>query len=100
MFRAAEKKQWDEHIHYGAVRPLSLAESAEVEKKFGKERILTSRFLYRDKNLAKRRTDASVECKAKARLCVQGQRDPDLGVVEMAWTLQLQTGSPSYLGWS
>ena len=84
LFRAAEQKQWDEHLQYGAVRPLSLEESARVEVEVGKERILPSRFLYRDKNLAKRRSDPTVECKAKARLCVGGQRDPDLGTTEMA----------------
>ena len=84
LFRAAEQKQWDEHLQYGAVRPLSLEESARVEVEVGKERILPSRFLYRDKNLAKRRSDPNVECKAKARLCVGGQRDPDLGTTEMA----------------
>lgn len=84
LFRQAERKQWDEHMHYGAVRPLSLKESREVEEKYGKDRILTSRFLYKDKNLAKRRSDPAVGCKAKARLCVQGQRDPDLGVIDMA----------------
>jgi hypothetical protein len=84
FFRAAEQKQWDEHLQYGAVRPLSLEESARVEVEVGKERILPSRFLYRDKNLAKRRSDPTVECKAKARLCVGGQRDPDLGTTEMA----------------
>ena len=84
LFKEAEAKQWDEHIQFGAVRPLSVEESAQVEKEVGKERILPARFLYRDKNLAKRRRDASVPCKAKARLCVGGQKDPDLGVVEMA----------------
>jgi len=84
LFKQAEVTQWEEHLKYEAVKPLSEAESKEVEEKYGKERILTSRFLYRDKNLAKRRTDAGVPCKAKARLCVGGQRDPDLGVVDMA----------------
>ena len=84
LFKDAEQKQWDEHIQFGAVRPLSREESLAVEEEVGKERILTSRFLYRDKNLAKRRRDGSIPCKAKARLCVGGQKDPDLGVVEMA----------------
>ena len=84
LFRAAEEKQWREHLEFGAVRPMSLEESREVEAKVGKERILPARFLYRDKNLAKRRGDPQVACKAKARLCVGGQKDPDLGNVQMA----------------
>ena len=84
LFREAEKKQWQEHLDYKAVKPLSLEESREVEKNVPKERILPARFLYRDKSRAKRRLDKGVECKAKARLCVGGQKDPDLGVVDMA----------------
>ena len=55
-----------------------------MEKEVGPDRILNCRFLYRDKNRAKRRQDAAVPCKAKARLCVGGQKDPDLGNVEMS----------------
>jgi len=84
LFKQAEDVQWEEHIKFGAVRPLSVEESRQVEERYGRERILTSRFLYRDKNLAKRRNDPGIPCKAKARLCVGGQRDPDLGVVEMS----------------
>jgi hypothetical protein len=83
LYVEAEKKQWQEHLDFGAVRPLTLEESAQVEKEAGKDRILNCRFLYRDKNLAKRRQDPSIPCKAKARLCVGGQRDPDLGNIEM-----------------
>eukprot|EP00435_Cladocopium_sp_Y103_P068690 s358_g32.t1 len=84
LFQEAEKKQWQEHLDFQAVRPLSLQESQEVEKKVPKERILPARFLYRDKNRAKRRLDGDVPCKAKARLCVGGQKDPDLGVIDMS----------------
>ena len=84
LFREAEEKQWTEHVEFGAVKPLSVDESNRVEQEFGRDRILPARFLYRDKNLAKRRDDASIPCKAKARLCVGGQRDPDLGQVQMS----------------
>ena len=76
--------RWTEHVEFGAVKPLSVDESNRVEQEFGRDRILPARFLYRDKNLAKRRDDASIPCKAKARLCVGGQRDPDLGQVQMS----------------
>ena len=69
-YKEAEKKQWDEHLHYEAVRG--------VEKTVPKNRILTARFAYRDKNVGKRRLDSSIPLKAKARLCVGGHRDPDL----------------------
>ena len=33
LFRAAEEAQWQEHLHYRAVRPLSLQESADGPKR-------------------------------------------------------------------
>ncbi|CAE7610734.1 RE2 [Symbiodinium sp. CCMP2592] len=75
LFIDAEHKQWEEHLRLGALRPLSLAESAEKAKS---GRVLSSRFAYRDKNLARRRTDPSVEWKAKSRLVVSGHTDPDI----------------------
>ena len=84
LYREAERKQWLEHVEYGAVRALSLDESERVRKEISPERILSSRFLYRDKNFAKRKLDSSVPPKAKARLCIAGQHDPDLGKVDMS----------------
>ena len=75
LFIDAEHKQWEEHLRLGALRPLSLKESLD-KKDCG--RILSSRFAYRDKNLAKRRADATVEWKAKSRLVVSGHTDPDI----------------------
>ena len=75
MFIEAEHKQWEEHLRLGALRPLSLEESAA---KRDSGRVLTSRFAYRDKNLARRRADPSVEWKAKSRLVVSGHTDPDI----------------------
>ena len=75
LFIEAEHKQWEEHLRLGALRPLSLKESLD-KKDCG--RILSSRFAYRDKNLARRRADASVEWKAKSRLVVSGHTDPDI----------------------
>eukprot|EP00435_Cladocopium_sp_Y103_P026720 s1126_g6.t1 len=89
LYEAAEEKQWNEHIHYGAVRVLSAAESEQVRSTVPKERILSSRFAYRDKNVAKRREDPAVPPKAKARLCIGGHRDPDLQ------TGSLQTEAPT-----
>ena len=84
LYIDAEEKQWKEHVQYEAVQPLSLAESDEVRKTVKPERILNSRFLYRDKNRAKRRMDKKIGPKAKARLCVAGQYDPDLGRIDMS----------------
>ncbi|CAE7361444.1 GIP [Symbiodinium sp. KB8] len=66
-FLKAEQKQWQEHIQ--TIPP---------------ERILRSRFAYKDKNRPLRRQDGSVPVKAKARLCVGGHRDPDLGQERLA----------------
>ncbi|CAE6965701.1 RE1 [Symbiodinium sp. CCMP2592] len=75
LFIDAEHKQWEEHLRLGALRPLDLAESAE---KIKSGRVLSSRFAYHDKNLARRRTDPTVEWKAKSRLVVSGHTDPDI----------------------
>ena len=47
-------------------------------------RILRSRFAYKDKNHAKRKKDPTLPCRPKARLCVAGQHDPDLGRQDMS----------------
>eukprot|EP00438_Fugacium_kawagutii_P026759 Skav216449 [mRNA] locus=scaffold50:462658:469839:- [translate_table: standard] len=75
---AAETKQWNEHVKYQAVRVLSKEESDHIRATVPKERILTSRYAYRDKHVAKRRVDPNLPPKAKARLCIGGHRDPDL----------------------
>ena len=82
-YEEAELKQWQEHLQFEAVRPLSVGENLEVERTVSPDRILNCRFLYRDKNRAKRRLDPKIPVKAKARLCVAGQNDPDLGNVDM-----------------
>ena len=65
-------------------RPLSLEESARVLREVDLSRILSSRFAYKDKNHAKRKEDPSIAPKPKARLCVSGQHDPDLGKIDMS----------------
>ena len=65
MYREAELKQWQEHVEFGAVRPLSLSESEEVRRRVSPDRILRSRFAYKDKNYAKRKCDPSVPAKPK-----------------------------------
>ena len=84
LYREQELKQWKEHVEFGAVRALSHEESREVLRTVPSERILSSRFAYRDKNHALRKADPTVPCKPKARLCIAGHRDPDLGRYDMA----------------
>ena len=84
LYKAAELKQWLEHVQFEAVRALSVAESREVMRNTDPSRILNARFLYKDKNYSKRKSDPSIPPKAKARLCIAGQHDPDLGRVDMA----------------
>eukprot|EP00913_Durusdinium_trenchii_P017481 g16427.t1 len=84
LYRQAEEKQWAEHIDFGAVKPLTVSESEEVLKTVDPSRILRARFAYKDKNHAKRKVDKNIPCKPKARLCVAGQHDPDLGILDMS----------------
>ena len=76
-FRAAERKQWQEHLTLKALRPLSVTDSERVLREEG-DRIIGCRFAYRDKNLARRRTNPDAEWRPKARLVVAGHLDPDV----------------------
>ncbi|CAE7245428.1 RE1 [Symbiodinium sp. CCMP2592] len=77
LFKNAEAKQYQEHRDHGALEPLSLEESREIATTKA-DRILPSRFAYRDKNWSKRRGNPAIDWKAKARLVIGGHRDPDL----------------------
>ena len=84
-FKAAEATQWREHLDFDALEPLSIEESRKVLRSVSKDRILRSRWAYKDKNWAKRKTEQGVEgndgsepWKCKARLVIAGHTDPDL----------------------
>ena len=81
-FRAAEQKQIQEHYDHDALEPLSVDASAEVKSRVHGSRILSSRFAYRDKHWSRRKIDATVPWKHKARLVVSGHRDPDIPHLE------------------
>ena len=76
-FRQAEKKQWLEHVEHNALEPLSISESRDVAETKG-DRILGSRFAYRDKLWSRRRAQPDIGWKPKARLVIAGHKDPDL----------------------
>ena len=77
-FRDAEEKQFREHLDHDALEPMTIEESQKVLREKG-DRVLSSRFAYRDKALAKRRKDPSIPWKHKARLVIGGHMDPDIG---------------------
>ena len=77
-FKAAENKQINEHLEHEALRILTKAESDEVIKSVPPERILPSRWAYRDKNYSRRRLQPDLPWKPKSRLVVGGHRDPDV----------------------
>ena len=73
----AEAKEWQSWLDYDAVQPLSVEESQEILRT-KRERVLKCRFVYRNKHAGL--VDAAgnpLPLKPKARLCVQGQHDPD-----------------------
>eukprot|EP00439_Symbiodinium_sp_Y106_P067451 s481_g11.t1 len=76
-FKDAELKQWQEHVEHDALDPLTVEQSREVLRT-KPDRILNSRFAYRDKLWSRRRQDPEVGWKHKARLVIAGHRDPDL----------------------
>ena len=67
-FKAAEQKQIREHIEHKALTMLSRRESDEVRATVPADRVLTSRWAYKDKHYARRRLQPDTPCKAKARL--------------------------------
>ncbi|CAK0836533.1 unnamed protein product [Prorocentrum cordatum] len=84
LYREAAELQWKQWENYDAVEPLSVEESQKVGERVHQSRILTSRFLYRNKNAGVK--DAPP--KPKARLCCGGHNDPDL-------TMGLRTDAPT-----
>ena len=70
-------------MRFGAVRALSLEESRWVRDNIEPERILRSRFAYKDKHHARRKTEEGLGPKPRARWCVAGQSDPDFGAYDM-----------------
>ncbi|CAE7680753.1 GIP [Symbiodinium microadriaticum] len=77
-FKDAEAKQIKEHIDHQALRMLSRQETEQVLKDVPAERVLNSRWAYKDKNYAKRRENKDLAWRPKARLIIGGHRDPDI----------------------
>ena len=77
-FREAEAKQWSEHLHFDALEPLDDAATEYVKNNIPKERVLRSRWAYKDKNWSKRRLEGQAEWRCKSRLVIAGHTDPDL----------------------
>ena len=77
-FRDAEGKQWREHLHFDALEPLNDADTEFVKNNIASERVLRSRWAYKDKNWSKRRLEGQAEWKCKSRLVIAGHTDPDL----------------------
>ncbi|CAE7197343.1 RE2 [Symbiodinium sp. CCMP2592] len=77
-FREAEKTQWDEHLSFDALEPLTTSESERIRREVPAERILRSRWAYKDKNWSRRREGEDVPWKCKSRLVIAGHTDPDL----------------------
>ena len=96
-FRDAEVTQWKEHLDYDALQPLSLDESCEVRKRVPADRILRSRWAYRDKNYARRREGEDVPWRCKSRLVIAGHTDPDLNNDAIKLTTDAPTLSRSGL---
>ncbi|CAE7241098.1 RE2 [Symbiodinium sp. CCMP2592] len=79
-FHDAERVQWEEHLSYDALEPLTTEASDEVRARVAPERILRCRWAYKDKNWARRREgDAEAPWRCKSRLVIAGHTDPDLG---------------------
>ncbi|CAE7504439.1 RE2 [Symbiodinium natans] len=79
-FLHAERVQWEEHLSYDALQPLTTSESERARQQVPAERILRCRWAYKDKNYSKRREGGGdIPWKCKSRLVIAGHTDPDLG---------------------
>ncbi|CAE7245918.1 RE2 [Symbiodinium sp. CCMP2592] len=89
LFKEAEKVQWEEHLSYDALEPLTSEQSQWVRANVPSSRILPCRWAYRDKNWAARKSAEQTEgedepkWRCKSRLVIGGHRDPDLGVKDL-----------------
>eukprot|EP00439_Symbiodinium_sp_Y106_P022248 s4851_g2.t1 len=90
-FREAEATQWEEHLSFDALEPLSLSESDRVRREVPPKRVLRSRWAYKDKNWSRRREGENVPWKCKSRLVIAGHTDPDL----TDESLRLNTDAPT-----
>ena len=78
LFKEAEKKQWLEHLEYDALQALSVEESRLIRATVTNDRILRSRWAYKDKNWAARQSGKQPEWRCKSRLII-GRR-PRFGI--------------------
>ncbi|CAE7197707.1 unnamed protein product [Symbiodinium sp. CCMP2592] len=90
-FRDAERVQWEEHLSFDALEPLSTEESERVRREVPADRILRCRWAYKDKNWSRRREGEDLPWKCKSRLVIAGHTDPDLGNEDM----KLSTDAPT-----
>jgi hypothetical protein len=76
-FQEAIRKEWQSWQEFHAAEPLSLQESEKVIQELP-QRVLRSRYVLRNKNAGLVDDKGSpLALRAKARLCIQGQFDPD-----------------------
>jgi len=76
LYHAAEEKEWADWLKNKSVKIVKGAEAQKLRKEFDPKRIITLRFVYRDKNASIRTPQVWLDVKAKARLCAQGSREP------------------------
>ena len=72
-FRGAERLQWDEHVKFNALEPVGVEYSRKILAT--KERVLNSRFAYKDKLWSRRKQKPEIGWKPKARLVIGGHMD-------------------------
>ena len=89
LYEEAEQKEWQSWLDYNSCEVLSLEESEAIEQQ-RPDRILPSRYVFRNKNAGLLDADGKeLPVKAKARLCLQGHLCPD------SRTGQVQVDSPT-----
>ena len=76
LYHAAELKEWLDWLKNESVTIVKGNEAKQLRKTVPSSRIISLRFVYRDKNASIRTPQHHLPVKAKARLCAQGSREP------------------------
>lgn len=77
LYQEAKEKEWKSWPEYKTIDVIDEQESIDILQR-EPERVLNSRFVYRNKNAGKMQSGVAMPVRAKARLVIGGQNCPDM----------------------
>ena len=90
-YQDAEVKEWRDWLHNESVKIIKGKDAFHIVETIDPDRIISPRFVYRDKNSPIRIPQVYLPVKAKARLCAQVSKEPmaKAGLVKL-YSLEVQ----------